>query len=287
MSPQAYPQGRDWDPKTETTLGLEAQARFPGAGIPGQATLGLVTLCFSYPMVWLPSGLFPLVRIFEPRRATLWLATLWFSYPTFRLPSVYPPLARLTGIWRTDFGFRGATLCFGATLRLGYPPIRGYPLFTPRPFPRARPPPTAGYPMVMPVHAVGSSASLWPCSSCFSLVEGWLQLFGSFHQKATQQWTERKYSASNLRFFSVHPAHQASQCSARSVNRVLRFFSSFCAITWPARTLRRFLIEFAKSRGGGATLWFGYPLAWSPLKATGAGGRVACAPVGVHGVHGR
>lgn len=34
-----------------------------------------------------------------------------------------------------------------------------------------------------------------------------------------------------------------------------------------------------------ATLWFG-PLCRA-LKATGAGGRAACAPVGVHGVHGR
>jgi hypothetical protein len=65
----------------------------------------------------------------------------------------------------------------GATLWFSYPPIRGYPLFTPRPFPRARPPPTAGYSMVKPVHAVGCSASFWPCCSSWFPVGGWLQLF--------------------------------------------------------------------------------------------------------------
>lgn len=166
LSPQATPRAgigtprrrlpSGWKPKPGS-LGLEPQARLPSGWLPSV----LATLWFGYPLVYspwsgfsspggLPSG---------------WLPS---GLATLRLPS----LARLTGIWRTDFGFRGATL------RLGYPPIRGYPLFTPRPFPRARPPPTAGYPMVMPMHAVGSSASLWPCCSCLSLVEGWLQLFG-------------------------------------------------------------------------------------------------------------
>lgn len=60
----------------------------------------------------------------------------------------------------------------------------------------------------------------------------------------------------------MHLAQQASHCSALTANRILRFFSLFRAITCSARTLRRFLIEFPKSRGGGlpsvlATLWFG------------------------------
>ncbi len=118
-----------------------------------------------------------------------------------------------------------------------------------------------------------------------------MRVFGRSHQKGTQQSIAPKSSAFNLRFFFVHLAHQASHRSAPTVNRILRFFSLFRAITRPVWTPRRFLIEFPKSRGGG-----GYPPVWlpsgsvpacRPLKATGAGGRAACAPVGVHGVHGR
>jgi hypothetical protein len=145
--------------------------------------------------------------------------------------------------------------------------------------------------MVEPVNAAGRTASQRPGCSGRSLAGGWMRVFGCFHQKGTQQSTAPKSSAFNPQFLFVHLTHQASHCSALTVNRVLRIFSLFCAITCPAWTLRRFLIECPKSRGGG-----GYPLVWlpsglvpacRPLKATGAGGRAACAPVGVHGVHGR
>ena len=78
----------------------------------------------------------------------------------------------------------------------------------------------------------------------------------------------------------MHLADQASHCSALTVNRILRFFSFFCAITCPARTLRRFLIEFPKSRCGGlpsglATLWFGPLVQAAEGHWCGAGGRRA------------
>lgn len=180
----------------------------------------------------------------------------------------------------------------GATLWFSYPPIRGYPLFTPRPFPRARPPPTAGYSMVKPVHAVGCSASFWPCCSSWFPVGDWLQLFWliSPESHSTVHQT-RIFSFQSAVFFRAsRPPGIPLQCTnCQSNTAIFLFILRYHMSCLDAASIYNRISKISWWGGG-------YPLFWlpsglvplcRPLKATGAGGRVACAPVGVHPVHGR
>lgn len=79
-------------------------------------------------------------------------------------------------------------------------------------------------------------------------------VFGRLWQEGGQHSRGPKSSLLNYDFFPVHLAHNTLQRSALTCNRILRFFSSFCAIQRSARSLRRFLIEFPKSGCGGGGL---------------------------------